>query len=59
MESGFSARAMTGWRKCWITSTATLKITMDYFAKRIPKIKVIKPQGTYLLWLDWPQFGYG
>ena len=29
-----------------------LKITMDYFAKRIPKIKVIKPQGTYLLWLD-------
>jgi len=34
-----------------------LKITMDYFAKRIPKIKVIKPQGTYLLWLDCRSLG--
>ena len=34
-----------------------LKITMDYFAKRIPKIKVIKPQGTYLLWLDCRKLG--
>ena len=34
-----------------------LKITMDYFAKRISKIKVIKPQGTYLLWLDCRQLG--
>jgi cystathionine beta-lyase len=29
-----------------------LKITIDYFTKRIPKIRIIKPQGTYLLWLD-------
>ena len=29
-----------------------LKITMEYFSKRIPKIKVIEPQGTYLVWLD-------
>jgi cysteine-S-conjugate beta-lyase len=29
-----------------------LEITMSYFNERIPKIKVIKPQGTYLLWLD-------
>ncbi len=29
-----------------------LEITMDWFQERIPCIKVIKPQGTYLLWLD-------
>jgi cysteine-S-conjugate beta-lyase len=29
-----------------------LEITKDYFKERIPKIKVIEPQGTYLLWLD-------
>jgi cysteine-S-conjugate beta-lyase len=34
-----------------------LKITTEYFAKRIPKIKVIKPQGTYLLWLDCRELG--
>ena len=34
-----------------------LKITMEYFSKRIPKIKVIKPQGTYLVWLDCRKLG--
>jgi cystathionine beta-lyase len=34
-----------------------LKITTEYFATRIPKIKVIKPQGTYLLWLDCRELG--
>jgi cystathionine beta-lyase len=29
-----------------------LEVTMTYFQERIPKIKVIRPQGTYLLWLD-------
>ena len=29
-----------------------LEFTLDYFKKRIPRIKVIPPQGTYLLWLD-------
>jgi cysteine-S-conjugate beta-lyase len=29
-----------------------LDFSEAYFANRIPKIKVIKPQGTYLLWLD-------
>ena len=29
-----------------------LDITKAYFKERIPKIKVIEPQGTYLLWLD-------
>jgi cystathionine beta-lyase len=34
-----------------------LQITIEYFTKRIPQIKVIKPQGTYLVWLDCRQLG--
>ncbi len=29
-----------------------LEITMTFFKEHIPKIRVIEPQGTYLLWLD-------
>ena len=29
-----------------------LDYLMDYFEKNIPKIRVIKPEGTYLVWLD-------
>ena len=29
-----------------------LEFTIEYFKKKIPKIKVIRPQATYLLWLD-------
>lgn len=29
-----------------------LGFLMDYFTEKIPKIKVIKPEGTYLVWLD-------
>jgi cystathionine beta-lyase len=29
-----------------------LDFTLDYFKQKIPKISVIKPQATYLLWLD-------
>ncbi|MDP6646940.1 MAG: MalY/PatB family protein [Dehalococcoidales bacterium] len=29
-----------------------LEFLMRYFAERIPGIKVIKPEGTYLVWLD-------
>lgn len=29
-----------------------LEFLIKYFKKRIPKIKVIKPEGTYLVWLD-------
>lgn len=34
-----------------------LKITLEYFAQKIPKIKVIKPQATYLVWLDCRELG--
>jgi cystathionine beta-lyase len=36
-----------------------LEITMDWFKERIPRIKVIRPQGTYLLWLDCRGLGLG
>lgn len=29
-----------------------LDFLSDYFRKKIPKIKVIRPEGTYLVWLD-------
>ena len=29
-----------------------LEFTLDYFEKKIPQIKVIRPDATYLLWLD-------
>jgi cystathionine beta-lyase len=29
-----------------------LDYALDYFRRNIPRIKVIRPQGTYLLWLD-------
>ncbi len=34
-----------------------LEITLTWFKKRIPRIKVIAPQGTYLLWLDCRSLG--
>ena len=29
-----------------------LEFTLDYVKEKIPRVKVIEPQGTYLLWLD-------
>lgn len=29
-----------------------LEFALEYFIQKVPKIKAIKPQGTYLLWLD-------
>ena len=34
-----------------------LEFLMEYFRKRIPRIKVIKPEGTYLIWLDCRELG--
>ncbi len=31
---------------------ANLDFMLKYFERRIPRIKVIKPQGTYLVWMD-------
>lgn len=32
--------------------TGNLEYTLNFFKTRIPKIKVSRPEGTYLLWLD-------
>ena len=34
-----------------------LKLLQNYFEENIPEIKVIKPEGTYLVWLDCRQLG--
>ncbi|MEM3473766.1 MAG: MalY/PatB family protein, partial [archaeon] len=34
-----------------------LNFLVDYVEKRIPKVKVIKPEGTYLAWLDFRELG--
>ena len=34
-----------------------LNYLMNYFTNKIPKIKVIKPEGTYLIWLDCRDLG--
>jgi len=34
-----------------------LEFLMEYFMKKIPLIKVVKPEGTYLVWLDCRELG--
>ena len=34
-----------------------LNLLIKYFEENIPKVKVIKPEGTYLVWLDCRQLG--
>lgn len=35
-----------------------LEFTLNYFSKSIPQIKVIQPEGTYLVWLDCRELGF-
>ncbi len=36
-----------------------LEFLLDYFKKKIPRIRVIRPEGTYLVWLDCRELGLG
>ncbi|EYE88906.1 aminotransferase [Fervidicella metallireducens AeB] len=36
---------------------SNLDFLIEYFEKNIPKVKVIKPEGTYLVWLDFRSLG--
>jgi cysteine-S-conjugate beta-lyase len=36
---------------------SNLDFMLEYFIKKIPRIKVIRPQGTYLIWLDCRELG--
>jgi cystathionine beta-lyase len=31
----------------------------DFLSRRIPRVKLIKPEGTYLVWLDFSGLGLG
>ena len=35
-----------------------LEFTLKYFGEKIPRVTVIKPQATYLLWLDCRELGF-
>ncbi|MEZ6157627.1 MAG: PatB family C-S lyase [Candidatus Scalinduaceae bacterium] len=37
---------------------SNLEYLLDYFERRIPAIRVIKPEGTYLVWLDCRKLGF-
>ena len=48
--------------KAWLTELkAVLEENIDfvvnYFAKEAPRLRVMKPQGTYLIWLDFSDYG--
>ncbi|PMR65155.1 cysteine desulfurase [Streptococcus intermedius] len=34
-----------------------IQFTVEYFAQEAPRLKVMKPQGTYLIWLDFSAYG--
>lgn len=34
-----------------------IRFASDYLASHLPKVKLVEPQGTYLLWFDFSQYG--
>ncbi|MGT2795626.1 MalY/PatB family protein [Streptococcus intermedius] len=34
-----------------------IQFAVEYFAKEAPRLKVMKPQGTYLIWIDFSAYG--
>ena len=48
--------------KAWLTGLKAvleenIDFVVDYFAKEAPRLRVMKPQGTYLVWLDFSDYG--
>lgn len=48
--------------KAWLTELKAvleenIDFVVDYFAKEAPRLRVMKPQGTYLVWLDFSAYG--
>ena len=48
--------------KPWLTELKAvleenIDFVVDYFAKEEPRLRVMKPQGTYLVWLDFSAYG--
>jgi cystathionine beta-lyase len=36
---------------------ANVAYTQDFFQKELPEVRIMKPEGTYLLWLDFSAYG--
>ena len=48
--------------KAWLTELKAvleenIDFVVDYFTKEAPELRVMKPQGTYLVWLDFSAYG--
>jgi len=43
--------------QCKAYIEGNIKYMIDYFSRYLPKIKVVKPQGTYTPWLDFRELG--
>lgn len=48
--------------KAWLTELKAIleeniDFVVNYFAKEAPRLRVMKPQGTYLVWLDFSAYG--
>ena len=44
--------------ECKAYLTENLSFVKNYLKERLPKIKLVEPEGTYLLWLDFNSYGY-
>ncbi|MGM0165689.1 cystathione beta-lyase [Enterococcus sp. AZ135] len=58
---GMEAAYKTG--KEWLSELlpyiqANINYTIQFFQDHLPKVKIMKPEGTYLLWLDFSAYGY-
>lgn len=45
------------YRSAWKYIQENLQFLKEYLKKELPEIKVIEPEGTYLVWLDFSAFG--
>jgi cystathionine beta-lyase len=49
--------------EAWLTELldylqGNVELVEEYLAKNLPKVHLIKPEGTYLLWMDFRDYGY-
>ena len=45
------------YQAAWKYIQENLKFLKEYLQKELPEIKVIEPEGTYLVWLDFRAYG--
>jgi cystathionine beta-lyase len=37
--------------------TENIRLTREFLAERLPRVKLVEPEGTYLVWLDFSEYG--